>query len=383
MSPRALFVTTVPITLEAFLLPFSDHFRALGWRVDALANGATRNAHLDGHFDERFDIGWSRSPLDPRNIVGTTGRIREFVASGDYDLVHVHTPIAAFVTRFALRRRSGPARPVVIYTAHGFHFYEGQGPLPHAFYRTMEREAARWTDYLVTINAEDFSAAQQLGTIDPSRVRLIPGIGVDTVAFAPAASSLSEREAVREELGIAPDEFMLVMVAELAPVKRHLFALEALARVTDDRVVLVFVGDGPLRSTLATHAEKLGVTGRVRFAGYRRDVVQVLSAGNAAMLVSEREGLARSVLEAMAAARPVIGARTRGISDAIGPAAGWLVDKHDPSDLARAIDEAAGDSAACERKGAAARARVEAEFSLPHIIRDYEELYREALTSRV
>src|SRR5665648_798239 len=61
--PSALFVTTVPITLEAFLLPFADHFRAQGWRVDALANGATSNPHLDGHFGERFDVAWSRTPL--------------------------------------------------------------------------------------------------------------------------------------------------------------------------------------------------------------------------------------------------------------------------------------------------------------------------------
>src|SRR5450756_1463518 len=59
--PSALFVTTVPITLEAFLLPFADHFRAQGWRVDALANGATSNPHLDGHFGERFDVAWSRN----------------------------------------------------------------------------------------------------------------------------------------------------------------------------------------------------------------------------------------------------------------------------------------------------------------------------------
>jgi hypothetical protein len=61
--PSALFVTTVPVTLEAFLLPFADHFRARGWRVDALANGATSAFHLDGRFDQRFDIAWSRNPL--------------------------------------------------------------------------------------------------------------------------------------------------------------------------------------------------------------------------------------------------------------------------------------------------------------------------------
>ena len=89
------------------------------------------------------------------------GRLEEAFREGRYDIVHVHTPIAAFVTRFALRRvrRRRPTR--VVYTAHGFHFYRGQAALPHALFRTMERTAAPWTDYLVTINREDFDAAHE------------------------------------------------------------------------------------------------------------------------------------------------------------------------------------------------------------------------------
>jgi hypothetical protein len=67
--PSALFITTVNITLEAFLLPFADHLRVQGWQVDAVANGATSNECIAEHFDERFDIGWSRNPLSPRNLV--------------------------------------------------------------------------------------------------------------------------------------------------------------------------------------------------------------------------------------------------------------------------------------------------------------------------
>ena len=106
--PSALFVTTVPITLEAFLLPFADHFRAQGWRVDALANGAASDPRLAGRFDERFDVAWSRDPLSPSNFLGAAGTVRGIVEAGGYDIVHVHTPVAAFVTRYALRRAARP-----------------------------------------------------------------------------------------------------------------------------------------------------------------------------------------------------------------------------------------------------------------------------------
>jgi len=381
--PSALFVTTVPVTLEAFLVPFADHFRAEGWRVDALANGAAGDSRLDGHFDERFDVAWSRNPLAPSNLL-TARRVRGIVTAGGYDIVHVHTPIAAFVTRYALRslRRCAGA-PVVIYTAHGFHFYEGGAATANLLYRSLERTAARWTDFLVAINREDLEAAKGLHGISAERVRYIPGIGVDTERFSPGAVSAGEAAAVRRELDIPDDAFVLTMVAELAPVKRHGHVLRALAKVKDESVVLVLVGDGPLGSRLREQVAALGLTERVRWAGYRRDLPTVLAATDATILASEREGLNRSVLEAMAAGRPVIGTRTRGIADAVGLEAGWIVPKDDVDALARAIETAAADPEGRERRGAAARRRAVSEFALPRIIESYEELYREALASRV
>jgi len=379
MSPSALFVTTVPITLEAFLLPYADRFRAQGWRIDALANGSTLVPALKGHFDRRFDVGWSRNPLDPSNLWGATSRVREVVASNGYNIVHVHTPIAAFVTRLAIHRLDASARPVVIYTAHGFHFYDGQQPLAHALYRFMERIAAPWTDYLVTINDEDCRAAMNLGVPGTDRVRLIRGIGVDTNRYRPKARGGAP---VRESLGVGSDAFMLTMVAEFAPVKRHELLFKALARCAAD-VKVVLVGDGPLEARLRQTAARLRLTDRVIWAGYRTDVAAILDASDALALVSEREGLPRSVLEAMACALPVIGTDTRGIHDAVGSVAGWIVGKNDVAALAAAIDEAASRPDERRRRGELARERVERLFSLEIIAQQYEELYREALASRV
>ena len=384
MKPSALFVTTVPVTLEAFLLPVADHFRAQGWRVDALANGATTWERIAGHFDERFDVAWSRNPLTPSNLVGTPDRIREIVAAGGYDIVHVHTAVAAFVTRYALRSVHGrPGGPTVIYTAHGFHFYEDQRAPEHTIFRGMERTAEPWTDYLVTINQEDFSASRRLTGTNIDRMRFIPGIGVDTDRFRPDAVPEAAVAAVREEFQTAPGQFVIVMMAEFSPVKRHDFALQALSAVRDERVVLVLVGEGPLDADIRAQVARLGLTDRVRFAGYRRDVPAVLAACDALLLVSQREGLNRSVLEAMASGRPVFGTDTRGITDAVGTDAGWIVGKHDVAALAAAIDAAAADPAEVASRGTAARERVCREFAVDRILTAYEGLYREALASRL
>ncbi len=382
--PSALFVTTVPITLEAFLLPFADHFRAQGWHVDALANGTTAAAPLEGHFDERFDVAWTRNPLSPSNLVGTSAEVRALVEEHGYDIVHVHTPIAAFVTRFALRARRGrPDGPVVIYTTHGFHFYAGQAAVPRSSYRTMERIAAPWTDYLVTVNQEDFTAARKLGGLDRERVRYIPGIGVDTARFSPAAVSQEERERVRQELGAQPNQFLVTMVAEFGAVKRHAFAVDAFARVSEPSVHLALVGDGPLEDEVRGQVARLGLTDRVTFTGYRRDMPAVLDASDVLLLTSEREGLNRSVLEAMACGSPVIGTDTRGVADAVSETEGWIVAKNDRDALARAIEAAAVDPAEVARRGAAARERACTEFALDMILAAYDGLYREALASRL
>lgn len=375
-----LFVTTVDITLEAFLLPFADRFRQLGWRVDAASRGATGNPQLEEHFDERFDLDWSRSPLDPRNLTRGADEIRSIADRGRYDIVHVHTPIAAFATRYALRSMAPSHRPTVVYTAHGFHFYTGQDVLPHMLFRTMERIAAPWTDYLVTVNAEDFEAARSFG-VPNEHVRYIPGIGVDTRRYSPDVATPDEKAAVRASLGVAEDDFLLTMVAEFSPVKRHSLALDALARVTSPRVRLALVGDGGTEQEVRSGVERRGLSERVVFAGYRRDIPAVLAASDALLLVSEREGLNRSVLEAMASGRPVVGTQTRGIADAVD-GAGWIVGKHDADGIAAAIDEAAAHPEEVARRGAIGRERALTMFSLDAVLDAYEALYDEARASR-
>lgn len=382
MSPSALFVTTVPITLEAFLIPFAEHFRSHGWRVDALSNGATQHAAIHSAFDNRYDITWSRNPLNPSELFDTWARVRRVVIEGGYDIVHVHTPIAAFMTRYALRTLPADQRPVIIYTTHGFHFYTGQGALGHTAYRTLERTAAKWTDFIVTINREDLEAARRFKGIPNHRVRYIPGIGVDIARFAEGSVSADTTAAVRAGLDVPADAFMLTMIAEFSPVKRHAHMLDALARVEHQDVVLVLVGDGPLEPDVRDHVRRLGLGSRVRFAGYRRDIPEVLAASDAVALVSHREGLPRSVLEAMAAGRPIVGTDTRGITDAVGEDAGWIVPKADVAALAAAIDSAAGDRDEARRRGGKARERARREFSLDRILDAYDALYSEALTAR-
>lgn len=368
----------MPVTVEAFLLPFARHFRSLGWRIDVLTRAATQRPGIAASFDTLYNITWSRKPFALADHFDTWNRVRRIVVEGGYRVVHVHTPIAAFVTRYALRSMHPESRPVIIYTAHGFHFYRGQPLLSHTIFKALEATAAPWTDYLVTINEEDYAAAKLFKGIRPERVRLIPGIGVDTGLFSRDSVPAGEAERIRRELNVDPDAFLIAMVAEFSAVKRHEHLLRALALVRDSRAVAVFAGSGELEPRLRRLAEELGVADRVRWVGFRHDIPAILAASDVLALVSEREGLPRSILEAMSMGVPVIGTQTRGITDAVGDT-GWLVGKHDIEALARTIDDAAADRSEVRRRGDLARQRACNKFALADVLSAYEALYAEAL----
>lgn len=371
-----LFVTTVPITLRAFLLPFAEMLGNAGWRVDAASSDLVKSPGLDEWFDRRFDVPWSRSPLAPSNVTAAPSRIREIVERGEYDVVWVHTPIAAFVTRFALRGLPRRTRPTIIYTSHGFHFHSRQNPIVHRIYHALERRAAAWTDLLVTVNAEDFAAARSFPTIPHENVRHIPGIGVDTFTYTPGSVGEAERVRRRTALGLSADLPLITMIAEGTPNKRHALALTALADMKRP-ANLAFVGVEGSELGLADLAHRLRVSSRVAFLGYRHDVVDILQVSNAALLVSAREGLPRSILEAMSCGVPAVGTRTRGIVDAIGDDS-LIADWDDAVGLARILDSLFSDPVRARALGEAARTRVVDRFALPGIESAYRALYDEA-----
>lgn len=371
-----LMVTTVPVTLKAFLLPLARHFRSQGWRVDAMAREVSGSPECLGAFDRCWDVSWSRNPLDPRNLFGAVRTLREVVARERYDLVHVHTPVAGFVTRLALRNRAGAPR--VVYTAHGFHFYRGGPALRNAVFRKLEKMAGRWTDSLVVMNREDEAAARVHGIVPPGRLHYMDGIGVDTTVYRPGAIPASDVARLREELKIPSTADLFVMIAELIPRKRPADVLEALARMTNRRAHLLVAGTGPLQEDLERLARERAIADRVHFLGFRRDVPLLLRASRAMILASEHEGLPRSVMEGMCMETPVIGSRIRGIIDLLEDGCGLLVDKGDPAGLARAMESILAHPDRARAMVLRARSKMN-RYDVRNILRLHEELYRDAL----
>jgi glycosyltransferase involved in cell wall biosynthesis len=377
--PKLLIATTVPVTLRAFLLPYAEHFRALGWRVDAMANGVTAFSDCVHGFDRVYDVNWSRNPLHPSHFLSVPKRIREVVSGEDYDLVHAHTPVASFVTRYALRNLRRVGKPRVLYTAHGFHFHQGGSWLKNTLFRTLERRAGAWTDYLVVINRDDEKAARDLKLVPPERLRYMPGIGVDTRLYAPENVSTADVEAVRNELGLTPRQPLLLMIAEFNRGKRHRDALHALAALGRPDVVLACAGTGPLEAETKTLADDLGIAKQLRFLGYRRDVPALIRASRAVLLPSEREGLPRSLMESLSLEVPCLGTEIRGITDLLSEGVGLLAPVGDAAALAQHMAWVLDHPVEARAMGVAGRKRMAAVYDIQHLLQLHEDLYHEAL----
>ncbi|MEN9870732.1 MAG: hypothetical protein RLZZ171_1720 [Cyanobacteriota bacterium] len=374
--PKLLVVTTVPITIRSFLLPLIEHCQSLGWQVDGMAQGIGGDQDCVETCDRIYDIQWSRNVFDPRNLWAGVSRVKQVVAQEDYDLVHVHTPIAAFVTRYALRNNR---KPKVIYTAHGFHFYHGGNALKNFIFLSLEKLAGAWTDYLITINREDEAAAKKYNFLTDARIYYTRGIGVDTDYYASGKVDPANLAQVRQQLNLADSDTLLLSIAEFTPRKRHQDLLNALAKVANPQVHLALAGEGPIQPKMAELAQQLSIAKQVHFLGYRQDIPTLIQAANAVLLVSQQEGLPRSIMEAMCLNTPVIGSNIRGTQDLLSNGCGLLVPLGNTNALAQAMSQIVEDPDSLAVMAAKAQTKI-ASYDLKKILQQYSEIYQLALT---
>jgi glycosyltransferase involved in cell wall biosynthesis len=166
--------------------------------------------------------------------------------------------------------------------------------------------------------------------------------------------------------------------ARLYSRKGHIHLLQAATLVPD--ALFVLAGDGPERARLEECARQLGVAARVRFLGQRQDIPQLLASCDLFVLPSLYEGLPLSVLEAMAAGKPVIATAIRGTDEAvIHGKTGLLVAPGNPVDLAAAIRKLLSDRALAAQLAQAGKARVAQEFSAEAMVQGASRVYEEAL----
>ena len=231
--------------------------------------------------------------------------------------------------------------------------------------------------HCVLVNASAVRASFREGGHARRAIAVIRN-GVDVERFAPRPPD----EALRSSLGLPPRAPLVVAVSRLNPMKGidDLLKAAALLEGRFDEARFVIVGDGASRRDLEEQARLLGLAGRVLFTGTRLDVAAILSQAAVSVAPSLSEGLSNVVLESMAAGVPVVATRVGGTPELLEDGVtGLLVPPCDAPALAGAIGRLLGDAALARRLGEAARARAVDRFSMEHMVRQTEGLYRALL----
>ena len=265
----------------------------------------------------------------------------------------------------------------VIYTAHGFHFYKGGSLLSNFIYQSLESIAGEWTDYLVVINEEDEIAAKQKRLVNGDKVVFMPGIGVDTNSYVHHEEKVASAH-LWNELNLPHGTPFFLVIAEFAQNKRHSDVLKAFARLDGSDNHLVLAGSGPLMGQVRTLAHSLGVLDRVHFLGFRDDISTWIDASSAVILASRREGLPRSLMEALCLETPCIGSNIRGNRDLLSNDCGILVDVGDIDGYKRAMEFVISQPEKCRQMVVRGRSKVE-RYDIRKIINLHESLYEQAI----
>lgn len=332
---KVLYVTTVSRTINAFLIPHINMLLDNGYEVHC---ACSIDKPVDKELQRRgvkiFEVPFSRNPLGIGNIKAFI-KLEELQRINDYDIVHVHTPIAAIYGR--LLKLNFPSLRI-IYTAHGYHFLKGGSKLGWILYYPIEKIMAKFTDVTININKEDYEITKE--KLKPKKCYLLNGVGLDLDKYKKLSSK--EIQEKRKEFGLKDKDFVVLMVAEINKNKNHIQLINAMDILKDKypNIKVLCIGDGRLKESLEKQIILRNLQNNIFMLGYRLDVNKLINISDIGILLSRREGLPRNIMEFMACGRKVIATDIRGCRDLIcDETIGTLVNVDDYESTAKAIEK--------------------------------------------
>ena len=348
----------------------------------SLAAGEDSMAFVaDAHGVEIVRIDQLGREISPLRDLMATIRLARLIRKERPQILHTHTAKAGTVGRVAARLAGSRKPPIVVHTFHG-HVLRGYfGPARTLLFRLLERWLAAGTTALIAVSPQVRDDLVSLGVAPRERFVVIRlGIELDE-RVAPEENGRGES---RRYLGIPGDRFAVGWIGRMTAVKRTDDVLIAFKSLRDSGVdaVLCMVGDGPDRIPLEQRAHELGVARDTVFLGYQEDVAPFYAAFDVLVLPSGNEGTPVTVIEALAAERPVVATRVGGVPDVVRDGEdGFLVEAGAPDDLADRLGRLARDPALRARMGRKGRERVLPRYAVERLVDDVDELYRSLLSA--
>lgn len=324
-----------------------------------------------------------RRRINPHYDIPAYIAIKDLLKHLKPDIVHTHSAKAGILGRFAadsIRRATSHERRAtrIVHTIHGLAFHPYQNSLLNKFYITVEKAAARRTDAFISVADAMTAQALAAGIVSPDKfTTAYSAIEEDNFLNPIPVEQLSQ---FRHKYAILPDAVVLVTIARLFDLKGHEFIIESAKRLAErfPNVIWLFVGDGILADKYKSWIHDLGLGHRFRFTGLLPPKMMPLVIQSSDVLVhcSLREGLARTLPQAMLCGKPAISFDVDGAKEVVNENTGRLIEPKNVEQLTAACAELIGDRTLCEKLGARGRESVKDKFSPDTMVNSIESVYR-------
>lgn len=361
---------------ENLALEFSRASRAAGIELHVCCLGTIEGNRIES---ELRNLGVRCSNLAARNLrdLAAFRRLIRLLRNEQPDLVHAHLRYASIWGAVASRVTGIPMLATLHLMPEKARWWSREGVREALACRLLDR----WSRGVIAVSRAVGEAYQRAGRIRGEKLRVVHN-GVSRPGTAGDAASPSPGNGLRQELGIDPDAIVITTVSVLRPGKGVEVLIDSIPEVVDKvpEAFFVVVGDGEERAGLERRAEQGGVSERVRFLGYRRDVPRILDESDVFVLATYQDAFPTVLLEAMTAGVPVVASAVGGTVEIVQPdRTGHLVAPGDVEALGQAIVELATQADERRWMGENARRRAEAEFSIEAWCRRLLQAYASAL----
>ncbi|NQT33469.1 MAG: glycosyltransferase family 4 protein [Candidatus Omnitrophica bacterium] len=382
---KVLQIAAVDITVKYLLSALIDGLSEEGYDVQIICSDGKYVGELrrKGYAIEPVKIDRKIAPvLNLKSLIA----IYRYIRGEKFDIVHVHSPVAAVLGRIAARMAGVP---VIIYTAHGFYFHENMRWWKRCIMIWIERIVQKTCcDMLLTQSREDRETAIAESIVDREEVLWISN-GVDTDKFAPGKIKVG----LRDSFGLSTSDRVIGFTGRLVREKGMEELLLAVKKLKEDipGIKLLVVGDTLesdrdqkagqcLRKIISDNA----LENDIIFAGFREDMPDIYGIMDVFVLPSYREGMPRSILEAMASGKPVVATNIRGSrEEVVDGVTGRIVPVKDSGALAAAIKEILINKELADKMSNWGRKRSASEFDERMVINRELKVYRELIDDKI
>ena len=325
-----------------------------------------------------------RRAINPFNDIVSYYQIKKLLRQLQPDIVHTHSAKAGILGRFAGYRLKGKWAenlPIVVHTIHGLAFHPYQSQWLNKFYIAIEKSAAKRTDFFISVADAMTAQATAVGIGKPEQYATAYS-AIEEDDFLKPISEESKRD-FRLKYGINEDSIVLVTIARVFMLKGHEYIIESAKQLSKkyEKCVWLFVGDGNLSEHFKRQVCRLGLAEKVKFTGLLSPSQIPLAIQSSDILVhcSLREGLARTLPQAMLCSRPAVSFDIDGAKEVVNENTGRLIEPKNVEQLTKACTELVKDEGLRRKLGENGRESVKEKFAPETMVDTIEAVYEKLL----